>query len=99
MGARGARDMVRAGRDPLVIGSVPTFDPANSRNDEQQVLSGGLIMTHPYRPGRIPVALVHRTASSPAGRAEIINELTGDPVLKGRFQSWLFSRTLAKSCI
>jgi pimeloyl-ACP methyl ester carboxylesterase len=26
----------------------------------------GLLMMHPYRPGRVPVVLVHGTASSPA---------------------------------
>ena len=30
-------------------------------------------MMHPYRPGRIPVVLIHGTASSPARWAEIVN--------------------------
>jgi pimeloyl-ACP methyl ester carboxylesterase len=34
--------------------------------------------------------LVHGTASSPARWAEMINELTHDPVLRGRYQFWLF---------
>jgi len=58
--------------------------------DEQRVLGDGLFMIHPYRPGRIPVVLVHGTASSPARWAEMINELTHDPVLRGRYQFWLF---------
>jgi pimeloyl-ACP methyl ester carboxylesterase len=58
--------------------------------DEQKVLGDGLLMFHPYRPGRIPVVLVHGTASSPARWAEMINELTHDPVLRGRYQFWLF---------
>lgn len=58
--------------------------------DEQQILGDGLFMLHPYRPGRIPVVLVHGTASSPARWAEMINELMHDPVLRGRIQFWLF---------
>jgi hypothetical protein len=51
----------------------------------------GLIMMHPYRPGRVPVVLVHGTASSPARWADIINELQNDPKLRGRIQFWLFT--------
>jgi len=50
----------------------------------------GLIMMHPYRPGRFPVVLIHGTASSPARWAEMINEIQNDPALKGRVQLWLF---------
>jgi len=58
--------------------------------DQQQILGDGLIMMHPYRPGRIPVVLVHGTASSPARWAEMINELTNDPSIEGRYQFGLF---------
>jgi pimeloyl-ACP methyl ester carboxylesterase len=58
--------------------------------DQQRVLGDGLFMLHPYRPGRIPVVLVHGTASSPARWAEMMNELMHDPVLHGRIQFWLF---------
>jgi pimeloyl-ACP methyl ester carboxylesterase len=58
--------------------------------DSQQVFGDGLITMHPYRPGQIPVVLVHGTASSPARWAEMINELTHDPTIKGRYQFWLF---------
>ncbi len=50
----------------------------------------GLMMLHPYRPGRIPVVLVHGTASSPARWAELVNELENDPRIWERFQIWLF---------
>jgi pimeloyl-ACP methyl ester carboxylesterase len=50
-----------------------------------------LAMMHPYRRGRIPVVLVHGTASSPARWADMINELTNDPVLRDRIQFWLFT--------
>jgi len=65
------------------------FEVAGFRFAEP-VLADGLLMMHPYRPGRIPVVLVHGTASSPARWAEMINELENDPVLRDRFQFWLF---------
>ncbi|MGR8979483.1 MAG: esterase/lipase family protein [Gammaproteobacteria bacterium] len=50
----------------------------------------GLFTLHPYRPGKIPVVLVHGTASSPARWAELINELEGDPRVREKFQIWVF---------
>jgi pimeloyl-ACP methyl ester carboxylesterase len=67
------------------------FEVAGFRFAEQQQLLGdGLIMLHPYRPGLIPVVLVHGTASSPARWAQMYNELSNDPALRDRFQFWLF---------
>jgi pimeloyl-ACP methyl ester carboxylesterase len=45
----------------------------------------------PYRTGRIPVVLVHGTASSSGRWAQMLNELVNDPRIRGRFQFWLFS--------
>ena len=50
----------------------------------------GLIMVNPYRRGRIPVVLIHGTASSPARWTAIINELQNDLALRERVQFWLF---------
>lgn len=50
----------------------------------------GLFMLQPYRPGQIPVVLVHGTASSPARWAELANELEGDPLIRQRFTIWPF---------
>lgn len=66
------------------------FEFGGFRFAEYPVLADGLAMMHPYRPGRIPVVLVHGTASSPARWAEMFNELTHDPVIRGRYQFWLF---------
>jgi pimeloyl-ACP methyl ester carboxylesterase len=55
------------------------------------VFGDGLIMMQPYRPGRVPVVLVHGTASSPARWAEIVNEVQNDPLLGERVQIWLFN--------
>jgi pimeloyl-ACP methyl ester carboxylesterase len=63
---------------------------AGFRVAEKPLIADGLAMLHPYRPGRIPVVLVHGTASSPARWAEMYNELQNDPVLRGRYQFWLF---------
>jgi hypothetical protein len=56
----------------------------------RSIFGDGLIMMHPYRRGRVPVILVHGTASSPARWAEIVNEVQNDPVLRTKIQVWLF---------
>ena len=67
------------------------FEIAGFRFADQSAIFGdGLVMMRPYRPGRIPVLLVHGTASSPVRWAEMYNEVSHDPVLSGRFQFWLF---------
>jgi pimeloyl-ACP methyl ester carboxylesterase len=50
----------------------------------------GLFTIHPYQAGKIPVVLVHGTASSPTRWAELVNELEGDPRIRERYQIWLF---------
>jgi pimeloyl-ACP methyl ester carboxylesterase len=47
-------------------------------------------MLRPYRAGRIPVVLVHGTASAPAWWANLLNDLQSDPELRDRYQFWLF---------
>jgi pimeloyl-ACP methyl ester carboxylesterase len=49
-----------------------------------------LLFVHPYRPGRIPVVLVHGTASSPGRWADMLNTLENDPEIRGRYQFWFF---------
>jgi pimeloyl-ACP methyl ester carboxylesterase len=50
----------------------------------------GLYMLHPHRTGRMPVVLVHGTASSPARWAELVNELENDPRFWEYYEIWLF---------
>jgi hypothetical protein len=50
----------------------------------------GLYMLHPHRTGRMPVVLVHGTASSPARWAELINELENDPRFWHEYEIWFF---------
>jgi len=53
----------------------------------------GLVLPRPYERGRIPVVLVHGTASSPTYWADVLNALNADPVIRSRFQFWLFIYT------
>jgi pimeloyl-ACP methyl ester carboxylesterase len=67
------------------------FEIAGFRFADQSAIFGdGLVMMHPYRPGRVPVVLVHGTASSPVRWAELFNEISNDPVVSGRYQFWLY---------
>lgn len=45
----------------------------------------------PYRPGRIPVVLIHGTASSAGRWADMVNDLQNDPAIRDKFQFWLFA--------
>jgi len=55
-----------------------------------QRVPDGLLMLQPHRPGRIPLVLVHGTASSPASWANLVNELMSDPEIRRRCEFWLF---------
>jgi pimeloyl-ACP methyl ester carboxylesterase len=54
-------------------------------------LPSQLIALEPYREGRIPVVLIHGTASGPGRWADLINDLQNDPAIRDRFQFWLFT--------
>lgn len=54
------------------------------------VRQNGLILPRPFQPGRIPVVLVHGTASNPAYWAELMNALSVDPQIRSRYQFWFF---------
>jgi pimeloyl-ACP methyl ester carboxylesterase len=56
----------------------------------QRLLREGLFMVRPHRTGRMPVVLVHGTASSPARWAEMVNELENDPRFWENYEIWLF---------
>ena len=53
-------------------------------------LREGLWMMHPHKSGRMPVVLVHGTASSPARWAELVNELVNDAHFWENYEIWLF---------
>jgi hypothetical protein len=60
------------------------------RNRDALLTDDGLLMLEAYRPGRIPIVLVHGTASSPARWAEMLNEFQSDPIIRARYQFWFF---------
>lgn len=62
---------------------------------ESQTKTGVRLM-QPYSPGRIPVVFVHGTASSPVWWAEMWNTLRADPVIRERYQFWMFNYASGK---
>ena len=50
-----------------------------------------LYALEPHRRGRIPVVLVHGTASSPFRWADMINDLLEDKEIRDHYEFWLFS--------
>lgn len=58
-------------------------------NDEAGV-ENEVLLTEPYVRGRIPVVLVHGTASSPARWAEVLNELHADGRVASACQFWIY---------
>ncbi len=61
------------------------------RGDYFKDLPSQLVGLDVYRPGRIPVVLVHGTASSAGRWADLINDLQNDPAIREKFQFWLFT--------
>lgn len=61
--------------------------PVSLRERLQRV---GLFMLHPHVRGRIPVVLVHGTASSPARWADLANELVNDSRIGTQYEIWFF---------
>jgi pimeloyl-ACP methyl ester carboxylesterase len=72
---------------------APIWDSEISAFLRGSFLQGGgsLYTLTPYRPGRVPVVLVHGTASSPARWADLVNELEADPRIAPRVQLWFFA--------
>ena len=62
-------------------------------------LPGQLIFTEPYQPGRIPIVLVHGTYSSPVAWGEMLNTLYGDPLIRERYQIWLYLYSSSKPLV
>lgn len=50
----------------------------------------GLYLHEPYDSKKIPVVLVHGLRSSPATWREMLNSFRADPVLRERYQFWMF---------
>ncbi|HWP65529.1 MAG TPA: alpha/beta hydrolase [Candidatus Limnocylindria bacterium] len=67
---------------------LPGFLGGNLIEQQKVTRLGGL---EPYKPGKIPVVLVHGTASSAARWAEMLNDLSNDDAVRLSYQFWLFS--------
>ena len=50
----------------------------------------GLYFLQPYDPERIPLIFVHGLISTPEMWLNVINDLQADPVLRERYQYWIF---------
>ena len=50
----------------------------------------GIYLSEPYRPGRIPVLLIHGTMSSPVWWAQMWNTLMNDPLIREKYQLWFY---------
>jgi len=64
---------------------------------EPNKIPDGLYMTESYRPGKIPVVLVHGTASSPVWWMELLNTLMADVQIREKYQFWYFVYTSNKA--
>ncbi len=62
----------------------------------EETVKTGVRLMQPYAPGKIPVVFVHGTASSPAWWAEMANTLRADPVIRERYQFWMFNYASGK---
>ncbi len=51
----------------------------------------GLFFLQPYDPDRIPIVFVHGLISTPQMWLNVINELNADPVLRAKYQYWVFA--------
>jgi pimeloyl-ACP methyl ester carboxylesterase len=50
----------------------------------------GLHSLEPYQPGKVPVVMVHGLLGTPVTWAPLFNDLQADPVLRRRFQFWVY---------
>ena len=79
----------------------PLLQAGGERNDhgadggahgQQVTLSKtGLYFLEPYDPDRIPLIFVHGLISTPQMWLNVINDLQQDPVLRERYQVWIFA--------
>jgi pimeloyl-ACP methyl ester carboxylesterase len=79
---------------PIAVGltesPIWSFELTSFLSRDKAQFDNGLLLMTPYQRGRIPLVLVHGTASSPARWAELVNELAADAAVTSRYQVWLF---------
>jgi len=74
----------------LTTSKVWDFELFGYLSRDEAEFPNGVVLAQPYQRGKIPILLVHGTASSPARWADLANELWADPVVAERCQIWLF---------
>jgi pimeloyl-ACP methyl ester carboxylesterase len=77
----GAFRPLRQAAEQAVVGQRPVTEEEEGE---------GLMFLYPYRRGRIPLVLVHGTASSPGRWADLVNEIQNDRATWDRYQIWLY---------
>jgi pimeloyl-ACP methyl ester carboxylesterase len=81
---------------PLAIqvsrGQLPSLEFTGLFDSDfrQPGVEAGLYLLRPYRPGKIPVVLVHGLFSSPRAYLQTMNELENDPEIDARYQFLVF---------
>lgn len=65
------------------------FSLLGFRKGEEGTVETGVYLTQPYQRGKVPVLLVHGTASNPAQWAQLVSGLQLDPRLRSRYQLWV----------
>jgi pimeloyl-ACP methyl ester carboxylesterase len=63
----------------------------NVQNKPNDYSNDHLFAMEPHRPGRIPVVLVHGTASSPFRWADMVNDLLEDKEIRDYYEFWFFT--------
>jgi pimeloyl-ACP methyl ester carboxylesterase len=58
---------------------------------EKYAATARLSRLQPYDPDKIPVIFIHGLQSTPATWAPMINALRGDPILRRKYQLWVYS--------
>lgn len=66
---------------------------------EPNKIPDGLYIRDGYQRGKIPVVLVHGTASSPVWWVEMLNTLTADAQIREKYQFWYFVYTSNKGIV
>jgi len=70
--------------NPKMMGFDAMLHPGN------YIHRSGIYLLEPYDPDRIPVLLIHGLTSQPQLWFNPINDMQTDPVLRKRFQFWVF---------
>jgi triacylglycerol esterase/lipase EstA (alpha/beta hydrolase family) len=63
----------------------------NVRSGPNSTAKDNLFALEPHRHGRIPVVLVHGTASSPLRWADMVNDLLEDAAIRDHYEFWFFT--------